>query len=522
MYNGYNRNDPRNLHLVGEFNAPSSLFSYIAFLISCVVISVVCELNRIPWNQNMLLQDITASMFCLICASLYVAYMIITAFLRLVLTYAGSHGGGHLSSYTYVEEERSDILDDFLEEHSIGNLDDLSDTTKDDVAEASEDREGIEKVSENKPPPNIHQLWHKFLRKYKLDPNIRLHDARRQFYNYTRIPRSVIISSMYLGGTGAFLAILPLCMWDYTMSASFVCSLIFISCMDAYPVPKDFKPDVDVVFATRALKWMRNGYHALAFVSVVLILWIDASEEIMYYMVPLITNPPYPKYVIDKVSEFPNETLPQFHIDMSPDLVQVQGRTGLAMKWPLIFLSASSPVFLRAGGGGVGNFFFSLPPSQTLETGLPVSTVLAILVLCYHNPSLGLVKDFSTMTELRFVIPLFVLCPLCLAAALAFILYGFKKRSAGVIASILLLILCIRQQTTAKHHLQSHLDWMSLGCTFNTVMCVAWYMIYKRKVVIPMKEVRKWDKSPLLIKVLPDDGLEVEPRESAEPTPLNS
>jgi len=517
MYNNYNRNDPRKLHLVGEFSSPSSIFSYIAFLVSCVVISVVCELNRIPWNQNMLLQDITASMFCLICASLYVAYMIITAFLRLVLTYAGSHGG-HLSSYTYVEEERADMLDNLADESSVGPMDDLSDTTADDDNNnAPEEREDLKEAPEIS-QPNVQQLWHKFLKKYRLDPNTRLQDARRHIYNYGRIPRSVIISSMYLGGTGAFLAILPLCMWDYTMSASFVCSLIFISCMDAYPIPKDFKADVDVATATRALRWMRNGYHALAFVSVILILWIDASEEIMYYMVPLITSPPFPKYMMDK--PYSNDTFQLFHVDVSPEQVQVQGRTGLAMKWPLIFLSASSPVFLRAGGGGVGNFFFSLPPSQTLETGLPVSTVLAILVLCYHNPSLSLVQDFAAMTEVRLIVPLFVLCPLCLAAALAFILYGFKKRSAGVIASILLLILCIRQQTTAKHHLQGHLDWLSLGFTLNTITCMAWYMIYKKKVVIPSKDLRKWDKSPLLIKVQHDKEESAEsPAETLIETP---
>jgi len=264
------------------------------------------------------------------------------------------------------------------------------------------------------------------------------------------------------------------------------------------------------VSATRTLKWMRTGYHVFAFVSVMIILWIDASEEIMYYMVPLITTPPYPKYMMDSK----NDTM-QYRVDLEPDQVQVQGRTGLAMKWPLIFLSATSPVFLRAGGGGVGNFFFSLPPSQTLETGLPVSVVLAILVLCYHNPTTGLVQDFAAMTEVRFVVPLFVLCPLCLAAALAFILYGFKKRSAGVIASLLLLILCIRQQTTAKHRLQSHLDWLSLGFTLNTVTCVAWYMIYKKKTVLSHKDIRKWDKSPLLVKVQPDPVINEESTENS-------
>jgi uncharacterized protein with PQ loop repeat len=157
-------------------------------------------------------------------------------------------------------------------------------------------------------------------------------------------------------------------------------------------------------------------------------------------------------------------------------------------------------MFLRASGGGVGNFFFSLPPSQTLETGLPVSTILAILVLFWHSPDEKLIYEIESMINVKTAIPLFVLCPLCICAALAFILYGFKKRASGVIAVVLLMILCIRQQITSSHKLTTHMDFMSLASTANAVIAVCVYLAYKYRVMLPEERTHTWCKKPLIVK----------------------
>jgi len=82
------------------FKTPSSVLSYLVFLISCTVIAVLCELNRYPWNQNIILQNITSVAFCIFAAILYIIYMIIAALWKLVLTYAESfHQHYHASKH---------------------------------------------------------------------------------------------------------------------------------------------------------------------------------------------------------------------------------------------------------------------------------------------------------------------------------------------------------------------------------------------------------------------------------------
>ena len=44
------------------------------------------------------------------------------------------------------------------------------------------------------------------------------HDGDAEEAPAVGVPREVVISSMYLGGTGMFLAVAPLCMWYYTTS----------------------------------------------------------------------------------------------------------------------------------------------------------------------------------------------------------------------------------------------------------------------------------------------------------------
>jgi len=447
------------------FKTPSSVLSYLAFLISCTVIAVLCELNRYPWNQNIILQNITSAAFCVFAASLYIIYMIITALLKLVLTYAESfHPHYHASEYASASFDSEDEL---LSENE--ESDSETETYRLEKAKPPAEEDSIEPQRKMMPK----RLFYDFMSYY----NNALRKQRMQYYSRQyRLPRSIIISSMYLGGSGAFLAITPLCMWDFTMSSAFICSMVFISCIDAQKHATEFKPDLDKAATIRNLKWFRRGYHLATFVAAVMILWLDSEEELTYYIT---FNP---------------------RLNETESKVVYGGHSGLQFKWPLIILSASSPMFLRAGGGGVGNFFFSLPPSQTLETGLPVSTILAILVLFWHSPNEQIIKEIESMIDLKVAIPLFILCPLCIAAALAFILYGFKQRVSGVIAVVLVLILCIRQQTTAPHRLKTHLDCASLISTIQAVLAALGYLVYKHRVMLQHQQLQTWSKKPLIIK----------------------
>lgn len=61
-------------------------------------------------------------------------------------------------------------------------------------------------------------------------------------------------------------------------------------------------------------------------------------------------------------------------------------QTGSPPLWPFLIFSAVSPVLLRAGGGSVyvGGLYHSMTPVQTLETGIPITILLAGLVLSWY------------------------------------------------------------------------------------------------------------------------------------------
>ena len=239
-------------------------------------------------------------------------------------------------------------------------------------------------------------------------------------------PRNIVISSMYLGGTGAFLAISPLCMWDITVSAAFTLSLITLSIIDASKVASDFKPNVDQAGVITTLKRIRYCKHLLLLITNGSIMWLD-------------------------------EKMKERH-------------------WPLLLLAAVSPVLLRAGGGGVGHFLHSMPPSQALETGLPVSTLSAILVLCWYSPIE--LENFTIQKQNAATsIPMLILVPPSLAAALAFILHSFKKRTAGTTAALLTCTLMIRQQV--EHRFHTRIDWLSLFLCATSLGLTLLYHVYK-------------------------------------------
>ena len=64
-----------------------------------------------------------------------------------------------------------------------------------------------------------------------------------------------------------------------------------------------------------------------------------------------------------------------------------------------------------------------MSPPYALETGLPVATLLAILVVCWYTP-----VEVPSNTRLATWIPMLLICPPSLAVTLAFILRGFRRR----------------------------------------------------------------------------------------------
>jgi hypothetical protein len=158
-------------------------------------------------------------------------------------------------------------------------------------------------------------------------------------------------------------------------------------------------------------------------------------------------------------------------------------------QWPIALLAAPSPFLLRAGGGGPGLHLQAISPSQTLETGLPVCTLLAILILCWYSPLETIL--WSHMHRLSTVLPMLLLCPPCVAAALAFVLHSLKHRNALASAALMVVALVIRQQILATHHMRGKLDWAALSSVLNVLGLGISYFLYRRSVTVvpqPTKE----------------------------------
>jgi hypothetical protein len=192
------------------------------------------------------------------------------------------------------------------------------------------------------------------------------------------VPREVIVASMYMGGMGSFLAVAPLCMWYPPSTMAFCVSLMLIAIHEE-------KNIISIVICI--------GF------TIGLASWLEIATQ---------------------------------QVAMGPEL------------WTQIVVGAASPFFIWASTGAVGasTFYHRLSASQTLETSLPFSLVVAILVLCWYSP----VEEMISMSMFRTgrLVAMMVLVPPYLSATLALLLHAFRMRKIAVAALVLTLILSIR------------------------------------------------------------------------------
>ena len=206
------------------------------------------------------------------------------------------------------------------------------------------------------------------------------------------MPREVVISTMYLGGTGVFLSIAALCMWDCALTIAFLLALLFIAILDF---------ETDGGGRRTLLGWALCVALAL---TLALTTAIEATSG------------------------------------RSPE--------GEVPLWPFLGLCAVSPFMLRAAGGGVhhGGLFHSLTPVQTLETGLPVTVLLGALLLSWFG--LADLQEHLLAPELMRS-PVFwcmaLLVPNLLGSSLAFLLYALRKRDTLHAVAVMVPVLVVRQ-----------------------------------------------------------------------------
>lgn len=438
-----------SLRLKYDKNASHACLAHLALIVVISGLIALCGVNTFLDN-NVPLQSVVSATFCISAGLLYAVYMIISRLLALVLNYAERHSKH--SYYDFTIESGGDddegSTDDqpkksyFHKQNKKNYTSEYDDSTSTNTSSDEDSEKNVKKY---------------FIQKKK-----------RHIVQSKRLPRNVVISSMYLGGSGAFLAIPALCMWDFTISAFFIGSMTILSIIDFGKIVSEFQPNVDTGSAVTNLKAIRYASHLAIIATISSVIFLDSimSEQSVIFTNEGLAN-----------SHASNNNSKHWGSEIG---------VGLFLRWPLVLLAASSPVLLRAGGGGVGPFMHSLPPSQTLETGLPVSILLAILVICWYSPlesslllpSMVQFKDIHLPTFL----PMIILGPSLVSATLAFVLRGFRNRSACTTAIILTCALVVRQQINPLHRLSSHKDCVAILLCLVMISIHVCFVVYKRRV----------------------------------------
>jgi len=249
--------------------------------------------------------------------------------------------------------------------------------------------------------------------------------------------REALISSMYLGGAGSFMALPALCFWDNSVTATFLISLTLIALFSDHTKLQDFTPNQDKQRVLSTLKRYRWSLYGLIIALLLGVMFQDYNG----------------------VSERP---------------------------WAMMLLSFSSPLLLRMGTLNPRTIAHNIimSPSQSLEVGLPISNLLAILVLCWYSPLDNVFRRPSPINMQLFV-PMMVLCPSCLAALLAFILRGFQnKQTLATVVPLVCTSVAVQQATGRR--LKNEGDWV-LMCGASLALVISlMFVLYKRKVVEPL------------------------------------
>jgi hypothetical protein len=296
--------------------------NHIAFGLLSGAVAILCALNDAPIRIDPPMQMIAHASFIIAAACMYIVYRVVTFALQMVLSCV---------------EHRYHNVADYDEEEVV-------------------EEKGVDEEATNDATPD-NDAW-------------KLEEATERI---ERVPREVVVSSMYMGGIGSFLAVAPLCMWYPPSTMAFCIALMLIAI-------RDEKKKIIPIFVCAGLT-----------------------------------------------------------MGMGAMKLQVVGM------WPQIAVGALSPFFIWAstGAADASPFYHRLSAPQTLETALPVSLVLAILVLCWYSPveeTISLSRfSVARLTTMMIIVPPY------LSANLALLLHAFRTRKIAMAALILTFVMSVRQ-----------------------------------------------------------------------------
>ena len=244
------------------------------------------------------------------------------------------------------------------------------------------------------------------------------------------IHREALISSMYLGGSGCFLALPALSFWNVSQSCAFLLSLTAIAFFSEHTKLSEFAPNQDKATVLLRMRYLRWSLYAIT-ASFLFCILIKDNQDSLHEL--LIVQNTTVLYTTD--------------YDGGPIM---------------LILAFASPFLLRlALPHAVLRRTSLMSPSQVLEAALPVSCLHAVLVIgWYSTPPLGL----NLQTKfLPLFIPMHLVCPFCQVIIIAFILRGFRQRQTMPTVIMLAMVAFIMQQIFGHTRMRSHSDWWLLS-----------------------------------------------------------
>ena len=239
------------------------------------------------------------------------------------------------------------------------------------------------------------------------------------------MPREVIIHSMYVGGTGTYLAIEPLCMWNCSSTLAFLASLLCISVWDHQLILRN---------KTQKARYSSQKSALAGLLGLTLLL----SAAVQHQQQAHASSSPRTTNSNNATTETTGLTTMMTHpITLSP--------------LPSLLLAAVSPFLLRISGGGMhlGHLFHTMTPAQTIETGMPIGLLWGALVLCWLNSfDASLFPVVVGLFEPARLWAVLLLAPPALAGTIGFLFYTLRKRTSLISVAVLLLVLVVRQSSS--------------------------------------------------------------------------
>jgi hypothetical protein len=252
------------------------------------------------------------------------------------------------------------------------------------------------------------------------------------------LPRETVVASMYFGGLGIFLALGPLCMWNAEATIAFLCALLMLS----------------TALEPVSLQWTHSLLLVALLCALVLASMVQLAEPHLEHGTHAFAGNPR---IVAQLTQLPHWP-----------------------SWPFTVMAALSPCLLYMGSGAGLHAFHSMPPSKTLETGLPICLLMACIVLSWFNPLESLV--LQELFSMRAWVIMSVMAPPLLVALLALLVQMLRSKCILTGLAVLTTVFVVRQQGLRVGPVRL-LDLASIMCTVIAMALAIVQLVHRARAI---------------------------------------